>query len=89
MPLQRQPTDLLDRQNDQRHLGHSLQAYRRGTFLRIKLSYGASCLFARVSLPGKVPEEEDRVEISLMWQEHDEVKAVLKKGLRWMKAKLA
>jgi hypothetical protein len=42
-------------------------------------------------MPGKVPLEDERTEMGLVWQEYDEydeAKEALKKGLGWMKEKL-
>jgi hypothetical protein len=60
-------------------------------FLRIKLSHGPSYYFVRVGMPGKVPLEDERTEMGLVWQEYDEydeAKEALKKGLGWVKEKL-
>jgi hypothetical protein len=60
-------------------------------FLRVELSHGPSYYFVRVAMPGKVPLEDERTEVSLVWQEYDEydeAKEALKKGLGWVKEKL-
>jgi hypothetical protein len=53
------------------------------------LDDGTASYDARLSLPGTVPLEGKRAEVSLRWQEYDEAKYMLKKGVKWMKEKLA
>jgi hypothetical protein len=45
--------------------------------------------FVRVAIPIKVPLEDGRTEVDLVWQKYDEAREVLRKSLEWAKEKLA
>jgi hypothetical protein len=57
-------------------------------FLRVEFCNSADSYDVRLSLPGKIPLEDFRTEMSLIWQKHDEAKIILRKGINWMKGKL-
>jgi len=57
--------------------------------IKIKLDNGAETYDARLSIPGREPLERKRAEVNLQWQEYEEAKHALKKGLEWIKEKLA
>lgn len=57
--------------------------------IKIKLDDGTETYDARLSRPGREPLERKRAEVKLQWQEYEEAKHVLKKGLEWIKEKLA
>jgi hypothetical protein len=56
--------------------------------IKVMLNDGIRSYAGRLLLPGDASPAETRPEVSLRWQEYEEVTYVFKKGFEWLKKKL-